>query len=248
MALRAFGDGKIFGQIAGDAPARVLALHGWGRRSADFGPALEGLSYVAVDLPGFGASPPPTAPVGAAGYAVALAPVLEVVGHPAVLLGHSFGGRVALHMAAAMPDRWSALVLSGVPLLRRAVAARPPLPFRMARWAARHGLVSDPTMERFRRRYGSADYRAARGVMRQVLVIAVNESYEEQLTKIKCPVRMIWGADDSEVPVSVAERAARLLAGGGVDVSVTVLAGAGHLLPLTHPDGLRRVVVEMLGR
>jgi pimeloyl-ACP methyl ester carboxylesterase len=84
--------------------------------------------------------------------------------------------------------------------------------------------------------------------MRQVLVIAVNESYEEQLPKIKCPVRMIWGADDSEVPVSVAERAARLLAGGGVDVSVTVLAGAGHLLPLTHPDGLRRVVVEMLGR
>jgi pimeloyl-ACP methyl ester carboxylesterase len=93
-------------------------------------------------------------------------------------------------------------------------------------------------METLRQRYGSPDYRAATGVMRQVLVRTVNETYDEQLRAVRCPVELVWGDDDAEVPVSVAETAAGLL----VRPNLTVCRGAGHLVPLTAPDALRLAI------
>ena len=120
--------------------------------------------------------------------------------------------------------------------------------FRAARWAAKAGLIPASAMERLRRRYGSADYRSAEGVMRQILVTAVNESYEEQLAQLALPVELLWGADDTEVPVEVAERAAALLAAAGSEVKLVVEAGVGHLLPVSAPARLHRGVAEMIGR
>ena len=61
-----------------------------------------------------------------------------------------------------------------------------------------------PLLERARNRYGSADYVAAQGVMRQVLVRLLAERYDEQLSAMRCGVELVWGDDDAEVPVSVA--------------------------------------------
>ena len=97
-------------------------------------------------------------------------------------------------------------------------------------------------MEALRQRYGSADYRAASGVMRQVLVRVVNETYEDQLATIRCPTELVWGDDDTEVPVAVAE-AARLVVATS---TLTVLSGAGHLTPLTAPQELRAAVERHL--
>ena len=248
MALKAYGDGSLFGEASGPGPPQVLALHGWARRGSDFAQSLQGFSYVALDLPGFGATPAPVAPIGAAGYARAIEPVLSEFPDPVVLVGHSFGGRVAVHLAANRPDRFKGMILTGVPLLRGQVTRKPPVPFRIARWAERLGLIPASTMERLRRRHGSADYRAVSGVMRQILVTAINESYEEQLTNLTMPVELLWGADDGEAPVSVAERAAALLSAAGAEVKLVVEPGVGHLLPIVAPAALRRAVAEMVGR
>ncbi|MGH8926878.1 MAG: alpha/beta fold hydrolase [Acidimicrobiia bacterium] len=246
--MRAFGDGSLFGEVSGDGPARVLALHGWGRRGIDFAQSLQGISYIALDLPGFGATPAPAAAMGAQGYAQAIESVLVDCPAPIVLVGHSFGGRVAVHLAASHPDRVSGLILTGVPLLKRKVSTGSSPVFRMARWAAGRGLVPSSVIESMRRRYGSSDYRAARGVMRDVLVIAVNESYERELEALRVPIELLWGAEDREVPVVIAERAADLLAVGGHDVNLVVEAGVGHLLPVTAPQALRRSVEAMINR
>lgn len=248
MALRAYGDGSLFGEASGTGPPQVLALHGWARRGSDFAQSLQGFSSIALDLPGFGATPAPALATGAAGYARALEPVLSELPDPVVLVGHSFGGRVAVHLAATRPDRFKGLILTGVPLLRRVRTTKSPVVFRIARWAGKLGLIPGPTMERLRDRYGSADYRAADGVMRQILVIAVNESYEDQLAKLVLPVELLWGADDTEVPVAVAERAAALLSAAGVEVKLVLEPGVGHLLPIVAPATLRRAVAEMIGR
>ena len=79
----------------------------------------------------------------------------------------------------------------------------------------RAGLVSEQRLDRARNRFGSADYRAAEGVMRSVLVEAVGESYEAELAVLSCPVRLVWGEDDTEVPVSVARSAAAMLEAAG---------------------------------
>lgn len=248
--LRAFAAGRLFGTTYGSPPPRVLALHGWARTSADFAPVLAGLDGpaldgLALDLPGFGASPEPDEPWGAAEYAKAVAGVLdELDTPPAVVVGHSFGGRVAVHVGVARPDRVRALVLTGAPLVRRSDAPppRPPLTFRIGKALHRRGVLSDERMEDLRRRHGSADYRTARGVMRAVHVRLVNETYEHELGALGCPVELVWGERDYQVPVSVAQAAHALLPGA----RLTVVPGAGHLLPLAAPAALREAIERQL--
>lgn len=238
--LTAFANGQLFGVAFGSGRPSVLALHGWARSSADFAEVLQGLDAVALDLPGFGAAPPPPEVWGAGGYAGAVAAVLAEMDTPVVVVGHSFGGRVAVHLAAARPDQVAGLVLTGAPLVRRpgAAARKPALAYRAGRALHRRGLLPEARMEALRRRYGSRDYLAASGVMRGVHVKVVNETYEEQLAAVTCPVELVWGDDDAEVPVAVAEAAGALLARSALQV----VPGAGHLTPLTAPAALREAV------
>lgn len=239
-AIRAFAGGRLFGRRWGDGPPRVLALHGWGRTSADFDRCLEGVDAIALDLPGFGASPAPSSPCGAAGYAGMVQPVLAEFDRPPVVVGHSFGGRVAVHLAVGWPV--GRLVLTGVPLLRVARVA-PPVGYRLIRWANRIGIVPDRRMESIRRSRGSLDYRNATGVMRDVLVTVVNESYEDQLDRLGCPVDLVWGENDTEARVGVARQALERLTTAGVVASLTVVEGVGHMLPLERPEVLAKIIV-----
>jgi pimeloyl-ACP methyl ester carboxylesterase len=177
---------------------------------------------------------------GAADYAAAVEPVLDELPGPLVVLGHSFGGRVAVHLAARRPAEVAALVLTGVPLIRRHGAGKPALSFRLARALNRRGIVSDARMDARREKHGSSDYRAAKGVMRDVFVRVVNESYEEQLRSLRCPVELVWGDDDTEAPITQAEQAAAIVPGA----TLTRLPGAGHLTPTTAPDALRDALLR----
>ena len=243
--LRAFANGRLFGVASGSGRPTVLALHGWGRSSSDFAATLRDLDAVALDLPGFGATPAPAEPSGAAGYASAVAEVLDELHAPVVVIGHSFGGRVAVHLAASRPDAVAGLVLTGAPLVRRpgTPARGPALAYRVGRALHHRGLLPASRMEALRRRYGSRDYLAATGVMRAVHVTVVNETYEDQLAAVACPVELVWGGDDDEVPVAVAEAARLQLA----RATLTVVPGAGHLTPLTAPDALHDAVLRLLG-
>lgn len=141
-------------------------------------------------------------------------------------------------LAAKYPDRVRHLVLTGAPLIRLETGRRPPVAYRFVRWLNRIGAVSDQRLEREKRNRGSADYRAATGIMRDILVKVVNESYEGQLSRIDKPVLLIWGAGDTDVPVSVAEAASAILS----DAELEVLPEVGHLLPLQAPDELRAAI------
>src|SRR4051812_45417555 len=163
IMLTAFDHGRLFGERSGTGEPWVLALHGWRRTHRDFAAVLDGLDAIALDLPGFGASPPPPEAWGGSEYAAALLPILDTFEQPPVVLGHSFGGRAAVHLAAAHPDRVAALVLTGVPLLRPTDQPRAKVawPFKVGRFLHARHLVSEKRMEAMRQRYGSADYRNA---------------------------------------------------------------------------------------
>jgi pimeloyl-ACP methyl ester carboxylesterase len=241
--LKSFCDGQIFGDLTGSGEVEVVALHGWARSRQDLLAALDGLNAVAVDLPGFGVSPEPPQAWGSDEYADLVAELVSGFSKPQVILGHSLGGRVAVKLASRRPDLVAAMVLTGVPLLRKpGPGTSPPAAFKAGRWAHAHRLISDVRMEKLRKKYGSADYRNANGVMRAVLVRLVNESYEDYLAQIKCPVELIWGSKDSVVPLQVGQDACAMIA----DCRLNVLEDAGHMTPLSSPKSLNEAVRRLL--
>jgi pimeloyl-ACP methyl ester carboxylesterase len=250
VAKRAFDEGRIFGVTHGTAPFRVLALPGWLHTSADWDAVLPplGVGAVALDLPGFGgATPEPDEALGSAGYAARVAPVLDALDGPAVVVGHSFGGRVALHLAAAHPTKVRALVLTGVPNLvrRTAPATKAPLGFRVAKALHKKGLLGDDRMEELRRSHGSADYRNAPSpLMRDVLVKVTNEDYEDQLRSTTCPVELVYGENDTAAAPEMATRAAELV--GPDRATLTILPGVDHFTPIHAPEALTDAIRKHL--
>ncbi len=228
--LTSLADGRIWADRYGDGEPSIIALHGWGRSRHDWSTVLPRRDALAVDLPGFGASPAPDTAWTTADYADALAPVLAQYSRP-VLVGHSFGGRVAVQVAARHPGLLHGVLLTGVPLLRTAApASKPALKYRTARWLNKRGVFSDDRMEKLRQQYGSADYKAATGVLRGILINAVNEDYREQLTRmgeLGVPTQMVWGEHDTAAPVEMATRARELI---GPTAELTVVGGSAHLI------------------
>jgi pimeloyl-ACP methyl ester carboxylesterase len=261
--LKSFAGGQVFGGTWGQGPATVLALHGWQRTHQDFsavfhppqptggpgtppdpGPGTPpDPSAVAPDLFGFGATPPPPGPWGSEEYAAHLVPLFDepgVLAERVVLVGHSFGGRVSIPLYGLVPDRIERLVLTGVPLLdRRGRRSRPRPTYRVARRLHKVGLVGEERMEAMRNRYGSPDYRAAQGVMRAVFVRLLAEQYTGGMAAIDCPVDLVWGEEDDQVPLEVAERAKVLFP----SARLTTLPGIGHLTPTEAPSELRSVIL-----
>ncbi len=270
--LTSFAGGRLFGQVYGSGSPRVLALHGWRRDHSDFVATLTGepvaapggrlarladdadlpgrpLDSIALDLPGFGSAPEPDGPWGSDRYAEEVGRILSEMEAPVVVLGHSFGGRVAVKLAALEQQRVGGVLLTGTPLFpANPGRSKPPLRLRMARRLARSGIVGQERLEALRRQYGSEDYRTASERMRGVLVQALREEreggYGEALRSISCPVELVWGELDTAAPPRVAEQIASCLRG---PVNLVVRSGVGHLTPFLIPGELRAGIDRLLG-
>jgi len=232
--LSTLGSGDLLAEKTGATPATVVALHGWARSGADFSAIVDGLDAVSPHLWGFGITTAPPEVWGSEQYADALAQSLEGSA-PVVVVGHSFGGRVAVHLAQKYPHLVSGLVLTGVPLVRLTAAPKPALGFRVVRSLAKAGVVPKSVLENQRRKHGSADYLAAQGVMRDILVRVVGETYDAQLAAIRVPVRMVWGENDTSAPADAGAAASQRIAGS----TFRVVPRAAHLL-----DGDLRTAVR----
>jgi pimeloyl-ACP methyl ester carboxylesterase len=84
--------------------------------------------------------------------------------------------------------------------------------------------------------------------MRDILVKVVNESYETELSRLGSHVVLLWGADDQEVPVPVAERSLRLIREAGGSAELEVLPGVGHFVPTQASDAIARVLGEVMAQ
>ena len=241
MAIQALADGRVLAERIGEIPPRVVALHGWGRSGADFVPVLAGLDAIAVHLPGFGPTAVPDAVWGTPEYAELVVDAIRPFA-PIVLVGHSFGGRIAARIAAKHPELVSGLVLTGAPLVRLAPTGRPKLSYRMAKWANSVGLLSDTSMEARRRKAGSADYNAAQGVMRDIMVKTVNENYDDDLARITAPTWMVWGEHDTAAPTAAGKVASERISGA----RWIVVPGEEHLLTPVLGAAVRTATEEAL--
>lgn len=239
--ITALADGRLLAEKTGASPARIIALHGWGRNGGDFARIVDGLDALSIHLPGFGITPEPAEAWGSEQYADDVAAALEGL-PPVILVGHSFGGRVAVRLAAKHPELVAGIVLTGVPLMRLKAAPKASASYRLVRWLARRGLVPQKTLEAQRHKHGSADYRAAQGVMRDIMVRVVPETYDADLARITAPVRMVWGGNDTAAPADAGLAASKLVTGA----KFRVVPGAGHLLEGELRDAVREELLQLI--
>ena len=241
--LTSLANGAIVAERFGDGPVDVIALHGWGRTGKDFSSILAGMNALAVHLPGFGSAPPPPEAWSPADYATWLSQGIDPE-RPPVVVGHSFGGRVAVRLAAHYPHLVKSLVLTGVPFSRRQPGKKPPMRLRLAKTLLTWGLVTETRVDTLRKKFGSADYNAAQGVMRDVLVAAVNEDYFDDLERLPHHVDLVWGELDVPAPLALAHKADSVLTYS----TLTVVTGSAHLLDEKLGVALSQAITQAVAR
>ncbi len=227
----------------------VLLLHGWGASSATMALVHDDLArqydVTAIDLPGHGRSSLPPDAWGTEDYTACVLAVMDRlrIRRPHIL-GHSFGGRIALDLAARHPDRVDKLVLvssagllpprSAAYYLRTALA-------RIGRVFGRFGSGGRALQTRLYSKVASPDYAQA-GPMRPTFVKIVNEDLAPLLGSIRAPTLLIWGARDTETPLAVGRRMTRLIP----SASLAVIEGAGHYAFLDAFGKFRLLVARFL--
>lgn len=220
----------------GENGTHLVYAHGWGQHGDAFRPLAQSLATqgraTIIDFPGFGASPMPPGVWGTADYADAVAALLATeTDRPRIWIGHSFGCRVGLQLAARHPDSVDGMILLAAAGLKRRRSVQEKLriwPKILLFKALKLLLPEGPARDKWRQRFGSADYRMA-GEMRPILTKVVNEDLSEVAARVQCPVLLIFGRDDDQTPPEMGERLARLMP----NASLLVLDGFDHFSILT---------------
>lgn len=239
----------------GSGPA-VLLLHGWGAPASTYRLIIDHLSathrVVAPDLPGHGGSQEPPEPWNVDRFVDFADAFVRGIGlTEAVLMGHSYGGRIIIKW---LNRPHCALKVDKVVLLD-AAGVRPHhsmgyyvkvYRFKAAKWffslPGIRSLFPD-AVENARKKHGSADYRQASPVMRQSMVMAVNEDLTPLLPGIHAPTLLIWGDQDTATPLSDGRLMEKRIPGAGL----VVLQGGGHFAFADRWGQCSRVLDSFLG-
>lgn len=255
--------------VAGEGDPLVL-VHGLGGAAANWlalAPLLlPGRRLIVPELPGHGGSSPLPAAPSLSPYADRLGLLLDHEGAaPAAVVGHSLGGAVALRLALRRPEAVSALVLAAAAGISSAT--------RSARYALtitgilKPGRKIAPHRGRVARsallkrlvfgRWGASDPAALPPQLVEALLAGparhtdtvsaakalVRDDLRHELERVRCPVLVLWGARDNQLPVDDAFDYARRLR-----APLRVIADCGHLLIVERPAGCADAITGFLSR
>src|SRR4030042_663429 len=223
----------------------IVFLHGWGAQKEKLLPlgkslAQEKWQVLIPDLPGFGKSDPPPKPWKVDDYALFINRFLKRIwGQKKIyFLGHSFGGRLALKVAASFPDQVAGVVLVDSAGISRANVFKRLLFLGLARI----GKKIFPKSQIYRRLlYKLArahDYEKTKGVIRETFKLVIGEDLKPILKKIKSPILILWGKKDRETKytddkiIKTEVRNSKLIS----------FRGMGHRLPYEKPKLLAKKI------
>ncbi|MEL6451196.1 MAG: alpha/beta hydrolase [Pseudomonadota bacterium] len=237
--------------VAGAGP-QVLLFHGVGLRAEAWGAQIDALSpvarVVAVDMPGHGHSPLRADLQMLADYTDAIAALLN---QPTVVVGHSMGAMIALDLAARHPQHVIAVAaLNGIyqrsPSASAAVQARAqaldgvtvqdPEP-TLTRWFGSDAAPARTACATWLRAVDPAGYRAAYTVFAHT-----DGPSPTALENLHCPALFMTGAEEPNSTPAMSRAMAHRAPQGRAEV----VAGAAHMMPMTHPGAVNAALSTLL--
>ena len=217
-------------QPAAGAKHTLLFLHGWRSNKEVWRGVVSQLSAVscqlsALDLPGFGGSQVPPDGFTVGDYAHVVEEFIEKMGFKNVILvGHSFGGRVGIKLAASHPQIISKLVLvdsagfamGGSKKGAMSLGAKIVRPFFKPKFM-------QPLRKKIYQNIGAEDYLATPELQR-TFVNTVSEDLSEDMKNIAVPTLIIYGQNDTDTPPAFGEKMQALIPNS----KFLILNNAGH--------------------
>ncbi|GHS94573.1 alpha/beta hydrolase [Synergistales bacterium] len=236
----------------------VVFLHGWGVDFSYFLPVMERIKHAvrvcALDLPGFGASGEPPLAWGVDDYADFVLSFLTERGvKSAALIGHSFGGRIAIKLAARVKTERAGLEIpkiilvdsAGIRSKKTAAGKIKDIFYKTVKLILSTDIIQKKyprAVKKWRVKNSSSDYRNASPLMRKCLVRVVSEDLTPCLPRVSCPALLVWGENDTATPLSDARIMEKLIP----DAGLVLLRGAGHYSFLEQSGIFGRVLDSFL--
>lgn len=232
-----------------DSGKPVILMHGWGcdhstvaSIAAILSPSMKVYN---LDLPGHGKSDEPPTAWGVDEYTRIVEKFMALKGiSDAVLIGHSFGGRIALLLSSRNPIGRMVLVDAAGIKPRRSLkyyikvysfkAAKKILPVIFGK------KMGKKMIDKWRGSAGSADYRNSSPIMRAVMSRCVNQDLKHVMPDIKASTLLIWGENDTATPISDAKYMEKHIP----DAGLVAFSDCGHYSFLDNPAGFQAVMRE----
>jgi len=247
------GNLNINYKIAGEGPA-ILVLHGWGGSSDSWIRVqklleMAGFKVVIPDFPGFGKSVTPPVPWGIKEYTDFVVKFSENLNLQSFfLLGHSFGGRIAIKLAADYSEKIKSLILCDSAGIKPKPSIKTRIIFEISRIG--NAIFSPKHLIRFRDwarnmfyiSLRNKDYIKAKGVMRETIIKVLEEDLLPDLGKIKTKTLIVWGSVDKMVPLKYTSVFKEKIEGARIEIMPKI----GHSPHLEAPEKLAEIIIKFL--
>lgn len=219
----------------------VVFLHGWGQNKALMIP-LANLCYefanvVVLDLPGHGEAVLDRA-YGISDYVAYLNDFLvrENI-EPSLIVGHSFGGKIATYYTIQKKVPLLLLAPSTIKAkysLKRQMKIRI---YKILKWMHKRRLIKT-IPPRFS---GSTDYKNTSGFLRETFLRIVNCYPQKEIKKIKTCIYTVWGEDDQIIRLYQMKKMMRYVSNGQL-----IKVNGDHFAYLTNRKSIAKLIREIL--
>jgi pimeloyl-ACP methyl ester carboxylesterase len=231
-----------------------LILHGWGGSSDSWIKVLEILSkknlkMICPDFPGFGKSKTPIEPWQVKDFSDFLLNFINQLKiEKFFLLGHSFGGRVAIKFSISYPEKIKKMILCSSAGIKQKWGPKEKFIFQLSKIG--NAIFTPAPLNRFKNRARDLfyiflrhrDYHKANGTMKETMKKVLNEDLLEELPKIKVKTLLIWGEKDKLVPVKFAYIFKEKIENS----QLKILPKIGHSPHLEVPEKLSEIILNFL--